>query len=79
MFTVHMCSPPLYNVYWQSLNSAVLLQTTLLADLNLAVWYSIAMRTCKRKKNLPDFNVAVERHTAKLLNLIPHKFSSYTV
>ena len=38
---------------------------TLLADLNLAVWYGIAICTCARKKKLADFNLAVERHTAK--------------
>ena len=37
---------------------------TLLADLNLVVWYGIAIRTCMRK-HLTDFNLAVERHTAE--------------
>ena len=64
---------PYSREYWRSLNLAVLSQTTfftLLADLNLAVWYSIAIRTCTRKKILADFNLAVERHTTKEQNLI---------
>ena len=52
---------------------------TLLADLNLAVWYDIAICTCTRKKILADFNLAVQRYTVKLPNLIPAKFSSYAV
>ena len=65
---------PYSHEYWRSLNLAVLSQTkffTLLADLNLAVWYGIAIRTCTREKNLADFNLAVERHTTKQRNLIP--------
>ena len=62
--------------YWRSLNLAVWPKTTFLTslvDLNLAVWYGIAIRTCTRKKNLADFNLAVLTHTctAKPPNLIP--------
>ena len=42
---------------------------TLFADLNLAVWYSIAICTCTQKKRLADFNLAVERQTAKFNSL----------
>ena len=44
---------------------------TLFADLNLAVWYSIAiiLCTCTQKKRLADFNLAVERQTAKFNSL----------
>ena len=38
---------------------------TLLADLNLVVWYSMTICTCTQKKNLADFNLVVEKHTAK--------------
>ena len=69
-----ICRTILYSrKYWRSLNLVVLPQTTfltLLADLNLAVWYSIAICTCVRKKKLADFDLAVERHTAKPPNLI---------
>ena len=62
--------------YWRSLNLAVLPQTMLFVahDLNLAVLYSIAIRTCTQIENLADFNLVVERHTAKPPNLIPHQF-----
>ena len=46
-------SIPYSRKYWRSLNLAVLPQTTfltLLADLNLAVWYGIVIQTCTRKK-----------------------------
>ena len=46
---------------------------TLLVDLNLAVWYGIAIHTCTWKKKLADFNLVVERHTAKPPNLIPRQ------
>ena len=62
---------PYSRKYWQSLNLVVLPQTTfftLLADLNLAVWYGIAIRTCTQKKKLANFNSAVERHTANKPN-----------
>ena len=65
---------PYSREYWRSLNLAVLSQTTfftLLADLNLAAWYSIAICTCTQKKILADFNLAVERHITKQQNLIP--------
>ena len=62
---------PYSRKYWRSLNLAVWPKTmflTPLVDLNLVVWYSIAIRTCTRKKNL-----AVLMHTTKLPNLIPHQ------
>ena len=43
---------PYSRKYWWSLNLVVLPQMTFLtpfADLNLAVWYGIAIRTCMRK------------------------------
>ena len=48
---------------------------TLLADLNMAVWYGIAIRTCVHVhgKKVADFNLAVERHTTKPPNLIPRQ------
>ena len=64
---------PYSREYWRSLNLEVLSQTmffTLLADLNLAVWYGIAIRTCTRKKILVIFNLAVERHTTKPPNFL---------
>ena len=63
---------PYSRKYWWSLNLAVLPQMTFLtlfADLNLAVWYSIAICTCTQKKRLADFNLAVERQTAKFNSL----------
>ena len=65
---------------WQSLNLVVLPQTTfltLLADLYLAVWYGIAICTCTRKK-LADFNLAVERHTAKPPNFPAIRYKDFS-
>ena len=51
-----ICCTILYSrKYWRSLNLAVLPQMTfltLLADLNLAIWYGIAIRTSAQKKKL---------------------------
>ena len=47
-------------------------------DLNLAVWYGIAIRTCTQEKNLADFNLAVGIPP----NLIPRqifRLCGYTV
>ena len=44
-----------------------------------SVYGIISQYVHAREKKLVDFNLAVERHTAKLPNLIPAKFSSYTV
>ena len=44
---------PYSRKYWRSLNLAVWPKTTFLTpllELNLAVWYGIAIRTCTRKK-----------------------------
>ena len=50
---------------------AVIKFETFLMDLNLAVWYGIPyVHACG--KNLADFNLVVERHTAKQPDLIPH-------
>ena len=53
---------PYSRKYWWSLNLAVWAPNDVfhtIQDLNLAVWYGIAIRTCMRKKNLADFNLAV--------------------
>ena len=46
---------------------------TLLVDLNLAVWYGIAIRTCTQKKKLA-FNLVVERHTGKPPNFLAIRY-----
>ena len=73
----YVSSIPYSRKYCRSLNLVVLPQTmflTPLVDLNLAVWYSIAICTCiHAEEKLVDFNLAVERHTAKPPNLIPRQ------
>ena len=68
---------PYSQKYWQSLNLAVWATNDVfhtIQDLNLAVWYGIAIRTCTRgKKHLADFNLAVKRLTTKPPNLIPRQ------
>ena len=50
-----------------------------LADLNLAVWYGIALHIYASKKVWQILIWQQLEQTAKLPNLISHKFSSYIV
>ena len=77
LFPINTHYIPYSRKYWRSLNLAVWPQTTFLApllELNLAVWYGIAIRTCTHKKKfLSDFDLAVLTHTVKPPNLIPRQ------
>ena len=53
---------PYSRKYWRELNLAVepkIAIARILADLNLAVWYRIAIRIYASRKFLVDFNLAV--------------------
>ena len=50
-----------------------------LADLNLVVWYGIALHIYASKKFWQILIWWQLEQTAKLPNLIPHKFSGYIV